>query len=49
MMGRYTLTNVFEDQTELMCWAKNVVGSQKNPCVFRVYAQGRLDAVTVLG
>jgi len=38
--GRYTLPNVYEDQTKILCWAKNSVAAQKSPCVSYIYAQG---------
>ncbi|XP_047736859.1 uncharacterized protein LOC108665296 [Hyalella azteca] len=40
-VGRYTVPAVYEDQLEILCWAKNVVGSQKVPCSYYIYAQGR--------
>lgn len=27
-----------------MCWAENVVGQQKDPCVFHIIAAGKPDA-----
>ncbi|KAF2366114.1 Immunoglobulin-like domain [Trinorchestia longiramus] len=38
--GRYTVPAVYEDQLEILCWAKNIVGAQKTPCSYYIYAQG---------
>lgn len=32
------------DYGTLMCWADNVVGQQKEPCVFHIIAAGKPDS-----
>lgn len=32
------------DYGTLMCWADNVVGQQREPCVFHIIAAGKPDA-----
>ncbi|XP_042214852.1 uncharacterized protein LOC121861274 [Homarus americanus] len=41
LTGRYTLTRLQEERVQVLCWAKNAIGTQIEPCKFTVYTRGR--------
>ncbi|MPC99578.1 hypothetical protein E2C01_095001 [Portunus trituberculatus] len=41
LTGHHTLTGLPEGRSEVLCWARNAVGTQQTPCNFIVYTQGK--------
>ena len=41
LTGHHTLTGLPEGRSEVLCWAKNTIGTQQTSCRFIVYTQGK--------